>query len=69
MNAPLAFTAVIHVCACYPQRSEEDTGSPGTGVMNVCVLPYECWELNLGPLQQQELLGVKPSSFGYLTHT
>lgn len=38
-----------------PERREESTGSPGTGVRDGCE-PYRCWEWNLGPLQEQVLL-------------
>lgn len=27
--------------------------SPTTGVKDSCKLPYRCWELNLGPLEEQ----------------
>ena len=44
-----------HVCmytvyAWYPQRPEEDIGSPGTGVTDGCEPPCGSWKLNLGPL-------------------
>ena len=29
---------------------------PGTGVINDCELPCGCWELNLGPLEEQQLV-------------
>lgn len=28
------------VCVQFPQKSEEDTGSPGTGVIHRCESPY-----------------------------
>ena len=30
--------------------------SPGTGVTDSCELPYGCWELNPGPLEEQSVL-------------
>ena len=36
----------LHVCLC-------EGGSPGTGVTDSCELPCWCWELNLGPLEEQ----------------
>lgn len=39
-----------------PQKSEEGTGSPGTGVMDVCELLCWCWESNPGPLQELAVL-------------
>ena len=34
----------------------EGVRSPGTGVTDSCELPCGCWELNLGPLQEQHVL-------------
>ena len=31
----------------------EGFGSPGIGVSDSCELPYRCWELNPGPLEEQ----------------
>ena len=31
------------------KKSEENIGSPGTGVTDACELPCGFWELNLGP--------------------
>ncbi|CAO2588434.1 hypothetical protein LEMLEM_LOCUS4978 [Lemmus lemmus] len=38
--------------------SEKDPGveSPGTGVTDSYELLFECWELNLGPLEEQQML-------------
>jgi hypothetical protein len=36
--------------------------SPGTGVMNHCELLPGCWKLNLGPLQEQQVLLVTEPS-------
>ena len=35
------------------QSPEEGIGSPGAGVTDGCEPLCECWELNLGPLEQQ----------------
>ena len=40
----------MHVCLC------EGVGSPGTGVTDSCELPYGCWELNSGFLEEQPVL-------------
>jgi hypothetical protein len=46
---------LYHVCARQPRRSEE--GVPlSAGVTNVYELRSGCWELNLGPLQKQQVL-------------
>lgn len=37
------------MCAQYPQKPEESIGSLGTGVAD------KCWELNSGPLQEQQM--------------
>lgn len=45
----------LHVCLC------EDTRSPRSEDIDSCELPYECWELNPSPLEEQPiLLTVKP---------
>jgi hypothetical protein len=44
---------VLPVCMQFLQRSEEGVTSPGTGVTDVCKPPCGCWELNLGPLEEQ----------------
>ena len=31
----------------------ESVGSSGTGITDSCELPCGCWELNLGPLQEE----------------
>lgn len=47
----------LYVCTtCMPgnpQKSEEGIGSSGTEVIDCCEQLYECWELNLGPLEDQ----------------
>jgi hypothetical protein len=43
-------------------RSEEDIGSPGKGVTDNHKLPWSCWELNLGPLQEQQVLLIAEAS-------
>jgi hypothetical protein len=41
---------VYHMCALCERMSEEDVGSPRTGVMDGCELPCGCWEQNCGSL-------------------
>jgi hypothetical protein len=46
----------------------EASGSPGPGFMGGCKLPDVCWEINLGPLQEQHVslvteASLQPSSF------
>jgi hypothetical protein len=55
----------LHECM-YLQRAEEGIRSPGTGVVYSCELPDGCWELNLGPLEEQPVI-LTPEL--YLTHT
>lgn len=52
-------------------RSEEDTGVLGTGVPDDCEASCQCLELNLGLLQEQQvLLLLSPfSSFDFLLFT
>ena len=49
------YTSMYHNMKC-PQRPEEGIGSPGTGVRDSCKPPCECWELNLDPLEGQQVL-------------
>ena len=39
---------------------------PGTGVTNSCELSCGCWELNLGPLEEQSVLLTAESSLQLL---
>jgi hypothetical protein len=47
--------SVYHMCAWYPERSEEETGFPGTGV-TYGWFPAIIWESNLGPMQEKHVL-------------
>ncbi|XP_060232722.1 choline-phosphate cytidylyltransferase B isoform X1 [Meriones unguiculatus] len=42
------------------QRTEEDLGSPGTGVPSNCTLPCGSWEPNQGPTEEQTLTAPAP---------
>lgn len=45
----------MHVCVpgtCMLQRQGEGVGSLEIGVTDSCEMPYECWELNQGPLEE-----------------
>ena len=44
------------MCLQYPQRLEEGIESPRNGVTGGSKLPYGCWELNLSPLKEQQIL-------------
>jgi hypothetical protein len=53
-----SFTLVfcLLVCPC------EGVRSPGTGIIDSYVLTFGCWDLNLGPLEEQPvLLSAEPS--------
>lgn len=39
-----------------PQKGRKVVRSPGTRVTNSCGLPWDCWELNMGPLGEQAVL-------------
>ena len=43
-----ALVFCLHACVCEAVRS------PETGVTDSCELPYGCWELDLGPLEEQQ---------------
>ena len=47
---------------CVGEGLVEGIMSFGTGVTDICELPYGCWELNPCPLEEQlALLNAKPS--------
>jgi hypothetical protein len=56
MSVLLECMYVYHSHAWCPQKSEDSKGSLGTGVTMVCEPPCECWELNPGPLWEQQLI-------------
>lgn len=61
MGVLLACTSV-HQCIWYPQRLEDGTGSPGTGVADGCEPICGCCESNPGSLEDQSVfLTAKPS--------
>ena len=43
----------VHYMQADPRRPEERVRSQGTRVTGGCELPCGCWELNLGPLEEQ----------------
>lgn len=45
---------VIAAMQCL-QRTEDDLGFPGSGVTYSCEPPCQCWKLNPGPLQEQQM--------------
>jgi hypothetical protein len=52
----------VHHVHAVPEEAKEGAGSPGTGVTDGCKPSCGCWELNLGPLQKQDvLLASEPS--------
>lgn len=56
MKCSFACIHVHYLCAWHLQKAEEDIGSSGNGVRGSCELPCECWESNLGPLEEQPVL-------------
>lgn len=46
---------VMSICV-FPACMCKGIGSPGAGVTDGYELPCECWELDLGPLEDQLLL-------------
>lgn len=51
------------VCACGLQRLEEGVRYLGTGITDSFGLLYECWKLNLGPQEGQQVFLTSESSF------
>lgn len=47
---------VYRVCLVTTEVGGGVVGSLGTGITGSCKLSCRSWELNLGPLQQQEVL-------------
>lgn len=48
--------SVYHMHAWCLWRSEEDIISLGTRVIDSCEWPFDCWELNQEPLEEQSIL-------------
>lgn len=46
---------VYHECAWGLRKPEEGIESSGTVVTGGSKTPYECWERNLSPLQEQQM--------------
>lgn len=44
---------LYHLSAWYPWKLGEGVGPSGTGVTDGYEPPCGCWELNLGPLEEQ----------------
>lgn len=78
----LYFTCMsVWLCVCLYtmliqglQRQEEDVGSPRTEIAGICEPVFGWWELNVGPLKEQQVpLALKPSiqspTLGFERHT
>lgn len=67
-----AYMYVYHMHAQGLQESEEAVGSPRTRITGRCEPPHECWESDLSPLQEpQVLLTADPNLWslgGFLVH-
>lgn len=50
------------LCASYPQRPDDCVRSPRTGIKGGWESPHRYWEMNLCPLQEQQLLFLKHHS-------
>lgn len=62
MNVLSAYMYVHYVCAAPTEARRGHHIPSGTRVMDCCEPPYESWELNLGPRQEQQmLLAAEPS--------
>ena len=49
-------------CVCFIQRLEDVIRCPQAGLRDKCEPPCVCWELNLGPLEEQAVLLTKEPS-------
>lgn len=66
--AVFIYVSLCTTCIQCPWRPEKDIIFPGTGVTDICEPPYGCWNLNLGPPQeQQEFLTPRPSILPWAT--
>lgn len=54
INNFAAFISVDFICAASMEASRERQIPPGNGLTDGCELPCGCWELNSGPLQEQQ---------------
>lgn len=55
------YVSVYNLQAWCLWSPEEADRSPGTGLTDGCELPRGCWELNHGPLQEQQVLRAEAS--------
>lgn len=62
MGALPACMLVFHMCAWFSQRSEESTGCPRERVKDGSEPTCGCWDLNLGPLEEQPILSAPEPS-------
>lgn len=47
---------ILFTCACACESQKGGVGSPGAGVTDGCEPPCRYWNVNLGPLKDQQLL-------------
>jgi hypothetical protein len=61
MSVSLACMSVQHICARYRWCQKRTLDPLETDVIDKCKVLCECWESNLGPLQDLVLLTAKPA--------
>lgn len=61
MNVLPVSIYVYHMLAWCPQRLEENTNSPESGLVHGSELLYGCWEVAMGPQQEHLVLTFEPS--------
>ena len=63
MSVSVLYACMCVTCVCWCCAGQKGVGSHGTGVTDSCELLCGCWSLNLGPLQEKQvLLTAEPSS-------
>lgn len=54
------YVCVLPVCVMHTE-ARGGIESTGIGIRGTCKLPHECWERNLGLVEQPVLLAMEPS--------
>jgi hypothetical protein len=56
MHVGVRLHAYLYMCVKFPQKPKEVDRLHWTGVTDCCELPRGCWDLNPGPVEEQQVL-------------
>lgn len=64
------FILCVSECfAWYTQKREKGTGSPRTGAMDYCEPPCGCYDLNPGPLKEQQVFSTASHLYSFFKNS